>query len=171
MKKIYKEMNSILIINMTKLQTRVVIHPFNLSGNIHKLISNYIERECCRTLSKDGYVKSVNSVSKISGGRITSSSNGSVVYDVEYDANVYKLEKGDTIKAIIKSITTFGVYCDDWDAPDGVAIFFIPKHELEEDEELKDNDILFLKIEDLRIKKNEYLCVCSKSSSECYSSS
>ena len=156
---------------MVDIQARVIIHPFNLTKDINKYIVEYIEREYCRTLTKDGYIKSVKHISRIHEGKITPTSNGCVVYKVDYAANIYKVEKGMTVKGIIKAITNFGIYCDDWDAPDGVAIFFIPKHELEEDEELKDNDILFLKIEDLRIKKNEYLCVCSKSSSECYSSS
>ena len=154
---------------MTEMQARVVIHPFNLTKDINKHIISHIERNCCGTLSKEGYIKNIKHISRVREGKITPSSNGSVVYQVDYEADVYKLERGQTVKAIVKAITNFGIYCDDWDAPKGVSVFFVPKHELDESEELKDNDVIFLKIEDLRIKKNEYLCVCSKSHSELYS--
>ena len=145
-----------------ELESRVEIHPFNLTDKIKSHISQYIQRNYCGSLTKNGYIKSINHISHISEGRITSASNGSVVYNVKYNADVYKLEKGQRIKAIVKAVNNFGIYCDDWDAPPGVSVFFIPKHEIDEIDEYKDNDVIFLKIEDLRIKKNEYLCVCSK---------
>jgi len=154
---------------MVYIQGRVIIHPFNLTKDINKYIVDNIEREYCRTLTKDGYIKSIKHISRIHEGRITPSSNGCVVYKVDYDADIYKLEKGQCVKGIIKAVTNFGIYCDDWDAPKGVSVFFLPKHETDDNEEFKENDVIFLNIEDLRIKKNEYLCVCSKTDSEFYS--
>ena len=124
--------------------------------------------KCCGSLSMNGYIKSIIHITKINKGVITNSSNGSVIFNVEYNANIYKLEKNQIVKAVIKSITSFGIYCEDWDAPSGISILFIPSHEIETEEVLNENDVIFLKIEDLRVKKNEYLCVCSMSSSDKY---
>mgnify|MGYP001087994536 CR=1 FL=1 len=152
-----EEMN---IVNITK---TVVIHPANLGKKIKFYIKEYIDRTYKHTLGVHGFIKDITDITDIKDGEITPNGNGSVNYKVSFDAEIYKLQDGDTVKGIIQNITTFGIYCTDMEDTNNVSTLFVPKSKIEEEtfEQYKENDIVHLEIAATRIKNNEYLCVCN----------
>lgn len=147
-------------VNITK---TVVIHPANLGKKIKFYIQETIGQTYKNTLGVYGYIKDITRITEIKDGEITPNGNGSVNYKVSFDAEIYKLQEGDTVKGIIQNITTFGIYCTDMEDTNNVSTLFVPKSKIEEEtfEQYKENDIVHLEIAATRIKNNEYLCVCN----------
>lgn len=144
--------------NITK---SVVIHPANL-GKLRFYIREYIDRTYKNTLGVHGYIKNINEITDIRDGEITPNGNGSVNYKVSFNVDIYKLEDGQQVKAIVQKVTTFGLYCSDMDDSNNVSTLFVPKNKIEDViEQYKENDIIHLTIAATRIKNNEYLCVCN----------
>jgi len=142
------------------LEARVEIHPANLNNDIKSHIATLLNMNFCKTLTSQGYIKKINYISQISGGKITSASNGSVIYHVKYNADVYSVTTGEIVKAIVQDISSYSMSCKGYDAPEGIGDFFVPESLLD-GKEYKKNDIVFLKVEALRINKYEYTIICS----------
>jgi DNA-directed RNA polymerase subunit E'/Rpb7 len=125
-----------------------------MSLNTNILVKDYLFENYLYKLSSDGYIKEIKNIDNVDLGEILQ--NGKILYNVHFDAIVYKLKENDIIDAIVKSVTSFGLYCVNKYAPENVTSLFVPG----EQNYIESQDIK-LKIKALRIKQNEYLCVCS----------
>ena len=138
-------------INLTKM---VYINPISMTLNTNILVKDYLFENYLYKLSSDGYIKEIKNIDNVNLGEILQ--NGTIMYNVHFDAIVYKLNENDIIHACVKNVTSFGLYCTDKYGPENVSSLFVPGiQNYTETQEVK------LKIKALRIKQNEYLCVCS----------
>lgn len=146
-------------ITLTK---NVIIHPCNITKKLHFYINDYLNRTYLDTLSVHGYIKSIQEIVSIYDGEMTANSNGSIMYKVDFNAEIYQLKEKQNVKCIVNKITTFGIYCRDIDDPNNVSTLFVPKLKIDKESfnKYKENDIINLQIDGLRINHNEYLGVC-----------
>ena len=144
-------MSSTFKLNLSK---RVYISPNSMTLNTNILVKDYLFENYLYKLANDGYIKEIKNIDNVYLGEILQ--NGTIMYDVHFDAIVYKLNENDIVHACVKSVTSFGLYCSDKYGPENVSSLFVPgEHNYTESQEIK------LKIKALRTKQNEYLCVCS----------
>lgn len=142
---------NVITLNLNK---RVYIYPNAMTLNTNIIVKDYLFENYLHKLSNDGYIKEIKNIDHVNLGEILQ--NGTIMYNVYFDAIVYKLKENDIIHAIVKNVTTFGLYCIDKYGPKDVTSLFVPDEQnYTESQEIK------VKINALRIKQNEYLCVCS----------
>lgn len=136
----------------------IFIKPNYLSQNTNNIVQSYLHDNYLHTLSSDGYIQEIKSISEVNIGEILN--DGSIMYNVNFNAIVYKLEENQVTDAIIRNITSFGIYCTDKNDPKNISSLFVPINNIKNIDEFKENQVISLLIKAIRIKKNEYLCVC-----------
>jgi len=149
---------------MTTLYRQIIISPNQLNDikSFHFIINSYIHDNFINVLSDDGFIFNFSNVKLISSGEILD--NGSVLYDVSFLASFYKLNINDSLYVSISNITSFGIYAFDLNSPSpSLASFFIPISNFSDISSFNLNDSISIIINALRIKQNQYLCVCSLS--------
>lgn len=150
---------------MTTLYRQITISPNQLNDikSFNFIINSYIHDNFINILSDDGFIYKFSNVKLISPGEILD--NGSVVYNISFLASLYKLYVNLSLYVSISNITSFGIYALDLNSPSSsLASFFIPSSSISDYVSFNLNDSIFVNIDALRIKQNQYLCVCSLSS-------
>lgn len=111
------------------LNTKITIHPQDLNKNIEtillKKLKETLEGKCC----KDGYIKT-NSIAMVnrSLGRIEPGYfNGSMIYNVEYSADICNPSEKQLIECNVVSLNKIGVLCIAGDSENQPFKIIIPR--------------------------------------------
>ena len=151
---------------MTTLFRNIIIWPNQLNDikSFNFIINSHINDNFLNVLSDDGFLYAFSNVNLLSSGEVLD--NGSIVYNISFLASLYKLNVMDSMMVSISNITSFGIYALDINSPDSsLASFFIPISKINDISSYELNISISIVIDAIRVKQNQYLCLCSLSHS------
>mmetsp|Transcript_2935 Transcript_2935/g.10622 ORF Transcript_2935/g.10622 Transcript_2935/m.10622 type:complete len:179 (-) Transcript_2935:610-1146(-) len=95
------------------LKKKVSVHPRFLGPNLQKHLKAKILEEVegsCN--SRYGYIVAVTEVKSIGTGFISEIHSGHAIFDVEYQAVVFKVFKGEVLDCVVTQVTKMGFFAE-----------------------------------------------------------
>eukprot|EP00041_Stephanoeca_diplocostata_P032932 m.1073649 g.1073649 ORF g.1073649 m.1073649 type:complete len:170 (-) comp24235_c0_seq11:628-1137(-) len=117
-----------------RLTHEVLLHPENFGPDIHTRIKQQLYAEVESTCSgKYGFIVSVIAIVGVGDGEIIPG-RGHVLFEIKYDAVVFRPFKGEVVDAMVTAVTKAGIFADV-----GPLKVFVSKHWIPEDMEYDGN--------------------------------
>lgn len=99
---------------LKELSLELTLHPSFFGPQMHQYLLEKLVQEVEGTVSGDyGYIVTVIDSMPINvGSGVVPSGQGSAVFNVKYNAVVFKPFKGEVVDALVTNVNKMGVFCD-----------------------------------------------------------